>query len=118
MKEAEVNNYKRNNERLERELYQTKFAYDLVKNNEIRLRDKSTHRLQSKSHDSSSGNDDAEGTRRAAAAELVNTSQANSIGMMSKLNVKAPAFTLAGNIEVFFKKLDNYFDMFASQTDK
>ena len=35
MKEAEVDNYKRNNERLERELYQTKFTYDLVKNNAV-----------------------------------------------------------------------------------
>ena len=38
--------------------------------------------------------------------------------MTSKLNVKAPTFTMAGNIDVFLKKLDNYFDMFASLTDK
>ena len=118
MKEAEVDNYRHNNERLERELFQTKLAYDLVKNNEMRLRDEAAHRLQSTRQDSSSSNDDTEGAGRAAAtAEVIDTSQVNSIGMTSKLNVKAPTFTMAGNIDVFLKKLDNYFDMFASLTD-
>ena len=65
-----------------------------------------------------SNNVNAEGAGRTATAEVVNTSQANSIDMTSILNVKAPKFTLAGNIEVFLKKLDNYFDIFASLTDK
>ena len=117
MKEAEVDNYKRNNERLELELYRTKLAYDLVKNNEIRLRDESTHRLQSTGYNLSSSNDYAEDARRAA-AKVVNTSQASSIGMTSKLNVKAPTITLADKTEVFLKKLDDYFDTFESLTDR
>ena len=38
--------------------------------------------------------------------------------MTSKLNVKAPTFTLAGNTEVLLKQLDYYFHMFASLTNK
>ena len=92
---AEVGNYQRHNERLKRELYQAKLAQDLVRNNEVRHRDESTHRLQLMHHDSSSA------MTMQKAAKAVNTLQANSISMTSKLNIKAPIFTLVGNIKVF-----------------
>ena len=118
MKEAEVDKYKRQNERLEIELHHTKLAYNLPKSDETRHRDEATYRLGPTRYEPASSNEDAEGEGRAAAAPVVDTSRADCTGMTSKLNVKAPTFTLAGNIEVFLKKLDNYFDMFASLTDK
>ena len=44
----------------------------------MKRRDESTHRLQLTRHDSSSSNDDVEGAGRAAAAKVVDTSQAYS----------------------------------------
>ena len=47
MKESEADKHKQLNERLERELYLTKHAYDLVKNNDARRRDEPTRSNES-----------------------------------------------------------------------
>ena len=87
------------------------FIYDLAKNNEVRCRDESrrssesVRRLESTNHFSSSSNADAEG----ATAAAVDTTRADSdFGLTLKINVKAPTFTLAGNIKVFLKQLGNF----------
>ena len=83
----------------------------MAKNNEVRCREEprrsseSVCRLESTHHYSSSSNDVAEG----ATAAAVDTTRADSdFGLTLKIHFKAPTFTLAGNIDVFLKQLDNF----------